>query len=835
MMTTPFKKPKLEKQQTLQAFFVNRSSGQKTARDVIVIEDQEDFSEVENDPVSEAYCSRGFHLQKVRNSEGEGGSSCGIQPCLVSEHEILPVLSESEHEILPVLSESEHEILPVLSESEHEMLPVLSESEHEMLPVFSESEHEMLPVPCDSPESEPDTNRSIDNVDSSTPPRARKSNDSLKQTHGFEHSWLKEFPWLLYDKEEQSMYCKLCKRYGKLLRNGTGKWVNTGATTLRHNKICKHKTSVMDRDAELCKREEVRSSMSGGIRGALEVVVTQERKSIIGALKCLYYLAKNELAHTTNFSSLIDLCINMVCNYMKELRRGGNASYRSEQVISEFLCTLSDTVKEVVMTKMRDSPTFSLMIDESTDVSVLKQLVVYGRAVVDGKLESHFLGMRDLADGRAMTIERSLLEFLNDNGLEITNMSSFGSDGANVMTGRREGVAARLKRLNSNLISIHCVAHHLALAAGQASETIPYLRKFKEILCNLFYFYHNSAVRQAGLTAIQNVLDDPVLRLKQAKDVRWLSHNAAVEALRHSLSSVLVSLDREASERSNPTASGLLKFMKQFFFVAALSLFADVLPHLAKLSRTLQSSSLDFSILQPVVESCITNVEKQTQSPGKHFSELDDLLASLNEAGHSINVEGNVKERFDEQVRKPYLAKLIENMNERFQAIGVVSAFSIFNPSELPLMQSEVAHYGETELNILLSQYTDGPLQLNCDDTLSEWKEFRDFLSQQRTSLKTIKDLSEFFLVSTDRKQLFPIMAELIARGLTIPIATADCERGFSAMNRIKTSPRNRLKTKTLEQLMLISIEGPALEQFDFSAAAEKWGKKKNRRIHWQS
>ena len=39
------------------------------------------------------------------------------------------------------------------------------------------------------------------------------------------------------------------------------------------------------------------------------------------------------------------------------------------------------------------------------------------------------------------------------------------------MTGRREGVAARLKRLNNNLISIHCVAHHLALAAGQASET----------------------------------------------------------------------------------------------------------------------------------------------------------------------------------------------------------------------------------------------------------------------------------------------------------------------------------------------------------------------------
>ena len=44
-----------------------------------------------------------------------------------------------------------------------------------------------------------------------------------------------------------------------------------------------------------------------------------------------------------------------------------------------------------------------------------------------------------------------------------------------------------------------------------------------------------------------------------------------------------------------------------------------------------------------------------------------------------------------------------------------------------------------------------------------------------------------------------------------LPIATADCDRGFSAMNRIKTVTRNRLKTNTLEQLMFISIKGPYL------------------------
>ena len=126
---------------------------------------------------------------------------------------------------------------------------------------------------------------------------------------------------------------------------------------------------------------------------------------------------------------------------------------------------------------------------------------------------------------------------------------------------------------------MHCVAHRLALAASQASQSIPYLACFKDIFSNLFYFYHNLSVRQSGLTAIQMVLEDPVLRLKQAKDVRWLSHQAAVDALRRSIVAVLTSLDCEAAERNEPTAVELKSFMLQYFFVASLSLFADVLPH----------------------------------------------------------------------------------------------------------------------------------------------------------------------------------------------------------------------------------------------------------------
>lgn len=85
----------------------------------------------------------------------------------------------------------------------------------------------------------------------------------------------------------------------------------------------------------------------------------------------------------------------------------------------------------------------------------------------------------------------------------------FGSDGAAVMIGRLSGVATRLHQSNPYLVSVHCVAYHLALACSQAGEKVVYVQKFKKALTTLYCFLQASAVRTAGLKAIQEVLNDP--------------------------------------------------------------------------------------------------------------------------------------------------------------------------------------------------------------------------------------------------------------------------------------------------------------------------------------
>ena len=165
---------------------------------------------------------------------------------------------------------------------------------------------------------------------------------------------------------------------------------------------------------------------------------------------------------------------------------------------------------------------------------------------------------------------------------------------------------------------------------------------------------------------------------------------------------VVTSLDREASERSEPTACGLKTFILKYFFVAALSLLADILPPIGKLSQIMQSSTLIFSGFQAVIDSCIKSITTQKNTPGKYMTDLDSLIEQLEEAGHYVEVSDHVKALFDSQVKKPYLKLLEKNLRDRFPTVEVVSAFHIFDPKQLSTDECELYQYGEPELNCLL-------------------------------------------------------------------------------------------------------------------------------------
>lgn len=138
-----------------------------------------------------------------------------------------------------------------------------------------------------------------------------------------------------------------------------------------------------------------------------------------------------------------------------------------------------------------------LIIDESTDITIHKKLNVYVKCLnVDGNEPvTHFLDCVNVPDGKAETIEFEIKRLMENKDIKMEKLTSLASDGASVMTGRLTGVGARLRKDIPHMIQVHCVAHKLALAAGQACKNITLFNEYQLTLKNIYRYFNNSAVR----------------------------------------------------------------------------------------------------------------------------------------------------------------------------------------------------------------------------------------------------------------------------------------------------------------------------------------------------
>ena len=116
------------------------------------------------------------------------------------------------------------------------------------------------------------------------------------------------------------------------------------------------------------------------------------------------------------------------------------------------------------------------------------------------------------------------------------------------------------------------------------------------------------------------------------------------------------------------------------------------------------------------------------------------------------------------------------------------------------------------------------------DDLRTEWEMFR-VLMRQTNPKHTLHEMQQLLVKNSTLKSLYPNLITLASIALILPVSTADCVRAFSTMKRVKIEFRNRLSTKTLNQLLQIRIEGPQLEEFQFDKVVDVRGKMKNRRI----
>ena len=296
----------------------------------------------------------------------------------------------------------------------------------------------------------------------------------------------------------------------------------------------------------------------------------------------------------------------------------------------------------------------------------------------------------------------------------------------------------------------------------------------------------------ASLHSIQEVLNDPSIKCKQAEDVRWLSHDMAIKAVIHTLSSILVSLDRETSENSDPTAHGLLNFMKSYKFVACTYLLSDILPHLSRLSCIFQKQHIDLSLVQPCLKTTIDSIKQYETTPGPNLRKLDEVLSS-DLKDFDITPTDVQKTEFRSSIQVKYIQAVIVELIIFLMSIGLMLLVYLIH-KRYPQIQKTLLSMVSSKLSVFkLPMEKEQVLVWTVLNVLVIGKVLKGFCQQVFTHEYEKNDQT----TDASLRDMYPNLAKLASIAVLIPVSTAECERSFSAMNRIKTVLRNCLKHLT--------------------------------------
>ena len=159
-----------------------------------------------------------------------------------------------------------------------------------------------------------------------------------------------------------------------------------------------------------------RARKEGSILQQLQSIGEEERmrnrKAIKALLRCAHFLARNHIAHTTNFATLVDLIVSCGGEDLKQFteRTGKNATYISTDSITDFVEALGLWVDESLLGCLRKANFYSLMADECTDIATVEELSVFFRWVEDGEPVEHFFDIIPLKKADAESIYSTLID-----------------------------------------------------------------------------------------------------------------------------------------------------------------------------------------------------------------------------------------------------------------------------------------------------------------------------------------------------------------------------------------------------------------------------------------
>ena len=438
-----------------------------------------------------------------------------------------------------------------------------------------------------------------------------------------------------------------------------------------------------------------------------------------------------------------------------------------------------------------------------------------------------------------------------------SRMIEFGCDGtnANIAAG---GLRDHLTHEMPWIFVFWCLAHRLELAIKDALKST-YFSTIDDLLLHLYFLYEN-------LPKKCRELEDIVAEVKECFHISDVPKQGGTRPLRtcgtHFVTHTVAALER-VIERYGDYLSHLISMtedpsikspdkqkMKGYILkwqdsqvLLSCAFFHDLLKSPSILCKVLQEDEICVVRAIQSVYNMKKSLAKLKTRPLEELPTVKKVIVRITDVDGSVTYQGVELKKHDRALthRRTHSVEWIEGTESCLRNRIKYQDTELLNHTLTILatkgwQRTESIPFGHAALDAISTRFQT-PLEsasVDCFAVKDEWDsmvEFgRNFLNLVQEDYKIIW----WKLFNSVDAQKWSHVLSVVELLFCLPMANGQVERVFSQLKLIKINRQTCLGEDTLDRLLRINVEGPALSQWDTSAALQLRQYAKMRRVNRQ-
>lgn len=423
------------------------------------------------------------------------------------------------------------------------------------------------------------------------------------------------------------------------------------------------------------------------------------------------YNEGNSIVNNGNFRELLNYRIKagdlVLENHLKTTH--SKATYISPVIQNELIDCCKSIIIENILEEVKISKYYSIIFDETTDISHTSQMSLVLRYVSKGVVKENFISFIDChayAYNKKCTLigddedendsikekdinfepklngdilGETVISLLKSYGLDLQYCVGVGTDGCSVMVSEVRVAVKKIQSYANNAIHSPCSNHGLNLSISKSS-TVQSIRNSVGLMKEILQFFNCSSKRNFVLKTILN--GQP--RLISLCETRWTERHDSVMVFKTSIPYIIKSLTKISEWQESDSSSKartLLIALCSCDFIISIHTLANILCVTAPVSRILQGMNNDILNAKNCIDDIIFSLENKRTNCLQIFGNIyQECVLLMNEmdievktprlskyqtkrSNHPVN---NIEEYYRVSIFIPLLDNILEDLRSRF-------------------------------------------------------------------------------------------------------------------------------------------------------------------------